>query len=154
MARNSLVVRTDPFFVPLREAVDTLFNDSFVGPAARNWATVWGIGSRLPVNIYADDEGYTFVAVVPGVNSDELHIETEGNTVKINGEVMAPAIAADDKVRTLRSEIAYGKFSRAFEMPEDIVADKIEATLENGVLTLRVPKAEAVRPRTIKVQAK
>jgi HSP20 family protein len=153
MARN-LILRNDPFFMPLRDAVDTLLNDSFVSPQARDWATVWGAGSRLPINIYADADGYTFVALVPGVKADVLHIETEGSTVKLSGEIIAPALSADEKVQTLRSEIGYGKFSRAFELPEDIEADQIEATLENGILTLRVPKAEAVKPRTIKVQAK
>jgi HSP20 family protein len=63
-------------------------------------------------------------------------------------------VSADEKVQTLRSEIGFGKFSRAFEMPEEIDADKIDANLESGVLTVRVPKAEAVKPRMIKVQAK
>ena len=153
MARN-LIVRTNPFYTPLSEAVDRLFNDAWVSPQSRDWATVWGVGSRLPVNIYADAEGYTFVAVVPGVKADELSIEAEGNVVKFSGEVIAPAVSADEKVRTLRNEIAYGKFNRAFELPEEIEADKIEANLENGILTVRVPKAEAVKPRTIKIQAK
>jgi HSP20 family protein len=153
MARN-LIVRTNPSFMPLRNAMDALFNDSFVNPTLADWSTVWGVGSRLPLNIYADGDAYTFVALVPGVKSEELTIEAEGNTVKISGEMIAPALSADEKVRTLRNEIGYGKFSRAFEMPDEIDADKIEANLENGVLTLRVPKAEAVKPRTIKVQAK
>ncbi len=157
MARNMIVRTTDPFFTPLSAAVDALFNDTWQGyasPRAANWATVWGVGSRLPLNIYADAEGYTFVALVPGGKADELNVEAEGNTVKINGELVAPAVSADEKVQTLRSEIGYGKFSRAFELPEEIDADKIEANLENGVLTVRVPKAEAVKPRAIKVQAK
>jgi HSP20 family protein len=150
-----MVVRTnDPFFMPLSAAVNALFNDAQVGPRSAEWATAWGLGSRLPLNIYADTEGYTFVALVPGVKAEELNIETEGNTVKISGELVAPAVSADEKVQALRSEIGFGKFSRAFEMPEEIDADKIDANLESGVLTVRVPKAEAVKPRTIKVQAK
>jgi HSP20 family protein len=85
---------------------------------------------------------------------DDRAVLPVGSTVKLSGEIIAPALSADEKVQTLRSEIGYGKFSRAFELPEDIEADQIEATLENGILTLRVPKAEAVKPRTIKVQAK
>jgi HSP20 family protein len=154
MSRNMLVRTNDPFFMPWSAAMNALFNDAQVNPRAADWATVWGAGSRLPLNIYADAEGYTFVALVPGVKADELSIETEGNTVKLSGELIAPAIAADENARALRSEIGFGKFSRAFEMPEEIDADKIEANLDNGVLTVRVPKAEAVKPRTIKVQAK
>ena len=154
MSRNMIVRTNDPFFMPLSAAMNALFNDAQVNPRAADWATVWGAGSRLPVNIYADAEGYTFVALVPGLKAEELNIETEGNTVKISGELIAPAISADEKVQTLRSEIGYGKFSRAFEMPEDIDTDKIDANLDNGILTVRVPKAETVKPRTIKVQAK
>ena len=154
MARNMVVRTNDPFIMPLSAAMNALFNDAQVNPRAADWATVWGAGSRLPLNIYADAEGYTFVALVPGVKGDELNIETEGNTVKISGELIAPALSADEDVRALRSEIGFGKFSRAFEMPEEIDADKIEAHLDNGVLIVRVPKAEAVKPRTIKVQAK
>ena len=154
MSRNMIVRTNDPFLMPWSAAMNALFNDAPANPRAADWATVWGAGSRLPLNIYADAEGYTFVALVPGVKADELAIETEGNTVKISGELIAPAPSADEKAQTLRSEIGFGKFSRAFEMPEEIDADKIEANLDNGVLTVRVPKAESVKPRTIKVQAK
>jgi HSP20 family protein len=154
MSRNTLVVRHDPFFMPLRDAMDTLLNDSFISPVARDWATTWGIGSRLPINIYADAEGYTFVAVVPGLKAEEVTIEVEGNTIKLSGETIAPAISADEKVRTLRNEIGFGKFNRSFELPDAIDATKIDANLENGLLTVRVPKAESVKPRSIKVQAK
>jgi HSP20 family protein len=154
MSRNTLVVRHDPFFMPLRDAMDTLLHDSFISPVARDWATTWGIGSRLPINIYADADGYTFVAVVPGLKADDVTIEVEGNTLKLSGETIAPAISADEKVRTLRNEIGFGKFNRSFELPDEIDAAKIDAQLENGLLTVRVPKAEAVKPRSIKVQAK
>lgn len=149
MLTRNIVLRNDPFAI-----VNRFMNDRFFDPRSRDWATVWGVGSRLPIDIYEDGDGYTFVAIAPGVKADELGIETEGNVIKISGETIAPAVSADEKTTTLRNEIGYGKFSRSFELPEDIEADKIEAKLENGVLTLRVPKAEVVRPRTIKVQAK
>ena len=149
MLTRSIVLRADPF----AHFVNRFMNDSLVRPS-REWATVWGLGSRLPIDIYEDGAGYTFVAIAPGLSADAISIETQGNVVKISGETVAPALSADEKVRTLRSEIGYGKFSRSFELPEDIQADKIEAKQENGVLTLHVPKAEEVKPRTIKVQAK
>ena len=150
MLTRSLALRTDPF----AHVVDRFLNDGWLGPRSRGWASVWGLGSRLPIDIYEDGEGYTFVAVTPGLKADDIRIETEGNVVKIGGETVAPTLSADEKVATLRSEIGYGKFARSFELPEDIDADKIEARLENGLLTLRAPKAEVVKPRTIKVQAK
>ncbi|HEY4691320.1 MAG TPA: Hsp20/alpha crystallin family protein [Anaerolineae bacterium] len=148
MLTRSIVIR-DPF----ANMVNRFMNDSLFRPS-REWATVWGIGSRLPIDVYEDGEGYTLVAIAPGVKADELSIETEGNAIKLSGEFIAPAASADQDVQTLRNEIGYGKFSRSFELPEDIEADKIEAKLENGVLIVRVPKAEAVKPRSIKVQAK
>ena len=154
MARNMIVRTNDPFFMPLSTAMNALFNDAQVNPRSAEWATAWGVGSRLPLNIYSDAEGYTFVALVPGVKADEVSIEAEGSTVRISGELIAPALSADEKVQTLRSEIGFGKFNRAFEMPDEIDADQIDANLDNGVLTVRVPKAEAIKPRTIKVQAK
>ncbi len=147
MITRNIVLR-DPF----ANVVNRFMNDEFFRPVTRDWATVWGLGSRLPMDIYEDRDGYTFVAVAPGLTADDVHIETEGSVIKISGETIAPALSADENVRALRSEIGYGKFSRSFELPEDIEADKIEAKLENGVLTLRVPKAETVKPHTIKVQ--
>lgn len=145
MLTRSLLIRTDPF---------TQFVDRALGNSARDWATVWGLGSRLPMDIYEDRDGYTFVAIVPGLNADDIRIETEGNVIRISGQTNAPSLSAEDNVRTLRSEIGYGEFGRSFGLPEDIDAEKIEAKLENGVLTLRVPKAEEAKPRTIKVSAK
>lgn len=150
MLTRSLVLRNDPF----AHVVNRFMNDGWFSPHSHEWATVRGVGSRLPIDIYEDGEGYTFVAVAPGLTAEDISIETQGNVVKISGETIAPALSADEKVTALRSEIGYGKFARSFELPEDIQADKIEAKLENGVLALRVPKAEAVKPRTIKVSAK
>ena len=150
MLTRSLVLRRDPIF----NVVDRFVNDRAFAPLSREWATVWGVGSRLPMDIYEDGEGYTFVAVVPGLSADEIQIETEGNLIKFSGETIAPALSSDEKAHTLRSEIGYGKFARSFELNEDIQADNIEARLDNGVLTVRVPKAEAVKPRTIKVVTK
>jgi len=151
---RQMIIRQDPFFAPFNKVMNAMLNDSFARPLNRDWATVWGIGSRLPMDIYEDGEGYTFVAVVPGLSADEIKIETEGNFIKFSGEIIAPALSSDENARTLRSEIGYGKFVRSFELTEDVEADKVEARLDDGVLTVRVPKAEAVKPRTIKVQAK
>ena len=103
MTRNMIVRTNDPFTTPLSATVNALFNDAWVNPRAANWATVWGVGSRLPLNIYADPESYTFVALTPGLTAEQLNIETEGNTVKISGETIAPALSADERTRVLRS---------------------------------------------------
>lgn len=149
MARN-IMLRHEPF----ANVVNRFFNDTSYRPLTREWATAWGLGSRLPLDIYEDNDGYTFVAVTPGLSTDEISIEAQGNVVKISGETVAPAISAEENVTTLRHEIGYGKFSRSFELPEEIQADKIEAKLEKGLLVVSIPKAEEAKPRTVKITTK
>ncbi len=149
MAR-SIVLHNDPFV----KVINRYFNNDFFRPVAREWQAIRGVGSRLPVDIYTDNDGYTFVALVPGLNADDLNVEAHGNVVKIGGETFAPAQTSEENVTSLRSEIGFGKFSRSFELPEEIDADKIEARLEKGTLTVSVPKAESVKPRSIKVKTK
>lgn len=149
MARN-IMLRHEPF----ANVVNRFFNDTSYRPLTREWATAWGLGSRLPLDIYEDNDGYTFVAVTPGLSTDEISIEAQGNVVKISGETVAPAISAEENVTTLRHEIGYGKFSRSFELPEEIQAGKIEAKLEKGLLVVSIPKAEEAKPRTVKITTK
>jgi HSP20 family protein len=146
---RKLVLHTDPFNV-----VNRFFNDELYRPLTREWVNAWGLGSRLPIDIYQDGEGYTFVALAPGLNAEELTIEAHNNVLRIAGETIAPSLSTQENVVALRSEIGYGKFNRSFELPEDIDAEKIEARLEKGLLVVRVPKAETAKPRSIKVQAK
>lgn len=149
MARN-IMLRHEPF----ANVVNRFFNDTSYRPLTREWATAWGLGSRLPLDIYEDNDGYTFVAVTPGLSTDEISIEAQGNVVKISGETVAPAISAEENVTTLRHEIGYGKFSRSFELPEEIQGGKIEAKLEKGLLVVSIPKAEEAKPRTVKITTK
>ncbi len=103
---------------------------------------------RLAVDVLADDEGYTIRALVPGLRSEDLHVEVLNNTVSIRGE-FHPVESEDAKY--LVSELPAGRFSRVLSLPTALDSSKAEASLNNGVLTMRVPKAEAHRPRTIKV---
>lgn len=146
---RKLILRTDPFNI-----VNRFFNDELHRPLSSEWVNAWGVGSRLPIDIYQDGEGYTFVALAPGLNADALTIEAHNNVLRIAGETIAPSLSTQEGVVALRSEISYGKFNRSFEVPEDIDSDKIEARLEKGLLVVRVPKAETAKPRTIKVQVK
>lgn len=146
MVRN-ILVRTDPFVNTLQR----IFNDETFRPVAREWRSA---SRGLPVNIYADADNYTIVAVAPGLSADQLSVEAQGNLMTISGETSVASQHIDAQATALRSEIGFGKFSRSFELPEDIDTDKIEARLDKGLLTLVIPKAEAVKPRTIKVEAK
>ncbi|NLG71889.1 MAG: Hsp20/alpha crystallin family protein [Chloroflexi bacterium] len=104
--------------------------------------------SLLPVDVVADDEAYTLQAVVPGVQADDIQIEVLKNRVSIRGEFKNQD--GQDE-RCLLRELPGGKFRRSLALPSEIDAEKVEARLENGLLTLRLPKAEAYRPKTIHI---
>jgi HSP20 family protein len=104
----------------------------------------------FPMDVKAGDEAYEINALLPGVTVEELEISIVQDTVTIQGNLKVER-SADD--RYLMQERPNGKFYRSVQLPDELDADKAEAHLENGVLTLRIPKSEAVRPRTVKVIA-
>ena len=103
---------------------------------------------RLAVNVREDDDAYSLSAIVPGMKADDLNIEIAENVVTIDG-----TFAADENDYLMR-ELPQGKFHRSLRMPVELDAEKAEAKIEDGLLTLRVPKAESARPKTIKVNIK
>jgi HSP20 family protein len=103
---------------------------------------------RLPLDVVAGDEGFQVMAYVPGVNPDEVEITVEGDELTIRGAL--PQV--EEGTNFIRRELYHGRFERrlTFNVPVDV--DGIEAHFSNGLLTLTVPKAEAVRPKQIKIQ--
>jgi HSP20 family protein len=105
----------------------------------------------FPVDLSETSEEYTLKAFLPGLSAEEVNIEYNNNTLSINGEYKAEE---EDKSEKLLNEFPAGRFGRSFELAEPIILDKIEASMSNGVLTVRIPKAEEAKPRTIKIVAK
>ncbi len=105
----------------------------------------------VPMNVVAEEDAFVITAWVPGLDVDDLHIEVVDDTVTIEGEFPAPE--EDDKKQVLLQEIPFGRFKRVITLPTTLEAGEAEAELRNGVLTLRIPKAEALRPKTIKIKA-
>lgn len=134
--------------VSLRDAMDRLFEDSFVRP------DMWANGSALavPVDLWESKDAYHLKADVPGMTPDDIDINVTQDTVTISGEVKAASSIKDDEA-WLRQERRSGKFTRSFTLPVAIDANKVDATFQSGVLHLTLPKSEAVRPRQIKVRA-
>jgi HSP20 family protein len=102
----------------------------------------------LSVDVQSNDEGYQINALVPGMSADDLEIEILNNTVTIRGEFKS---SASEGAKYLVCELPAGQFSRVITLPTAVDAAKTEASIKNGVLTLSVPKAEAHRPKAIKV---
>ena len=146
------VARWDPFrdLVTLREAMDRLFEESYVRPGTRWTASSDEGRCALPIDVYATDEEVVIVAAVPGMDPKDVDITIEGDTLSIKGEIKGPL----DNVDYVIQERSYGKFSRNLRLNVPVEPDKAEATFEKGVLTLVIPKKEAIKPRTIKVTSK
>lgn len=146
------LMRWEPFrdLITLRDAMDRLFEDSFFRTSL-TWREVEGERvMRLPLDVYMTPEEVVIQATVPGLKPEDVQITLEGDTLTIKGEVKPPI----ENVDYILQERPYGQFSRTLTFNIPIQADKAEATFENGVLTLVVPKAEAIKPKTIKVKTR
>jgi HSP20 family protein len=99
----------------------------------------------LGVNVSEQDDAYVLSALVPGLKAEDLNIQVLENVVSIEGEYQA----ADAEY--LLSELPSGSFRRALRLPTEIQAEKVEAKIVDGVLTLNLPKAESARPKKINI---
>jgi HSP20 family protein len=102
----------------------------------------------LAVDVATGDEAYDISALVPGLDADDLDIEVLNNTVTIRGEFKS---SEEEQDKYLVCELPNGRFSRVITLPTAADASKVEASIRNGVLFLHIPKAEADRPKSIKV---
>jgi HSP20 family protein len=102
----------------------------------------------LPVDVREQDEAYLLTTFVPGLKAEDINIQIIEDTLTIEGEY------GQHEGQALMSELPSGAFRRALRLPAQLDAEKAEAKIENGILTLRIPKAESARPRVIKVASK
>ena len=134
----------------LRDRMDRLFNETF----GRGWGggeeglanTVW----MPPVDVYETGDSIVLKADLPDVNKDAVDISIENNTLTLRGERKLENETKDKNF--YRMERSYGTFTRSFTLPPTVAADKVEASFDNGVLTLTLPKREESKPRQIKVK--
>jgi HSP20 family protein len=101
-----------------------------------------------PVDIVEDETGITVWADLPGVPRDRLGIKVTGDNLVIEG---ASAVPASADMELLYGEVQSPQYRRSFTLSRELDPGKIEAKLANGVLRLRIPKAEEARPRRIEV---
>lgn len=145
------MIRWEPFgeLMDLRRSVDKLFEEMrpfrFFEWPEMTW------GSMFPaLDMYETDDSLVIKAALPGVKLDDVEINITGDTLTIRGEVKAAEEVKKESYH--RQERRYGAFRRAVSLPMGLKVDKADAVFENGVLTLSIPKAEEVKPKTIKVQ--
>ena len=135
--------------VSLREAMDRLFEDSFI--RSNGWASSNGHPLAVPVDLWETKDAYHLRADLPGLTPDDIEINVTPDTVTISGETKPGTDVTNEG--WLRQERLFGKFKRSFTVPTQIDPSKVEAKFTNGVLELVLPKAENQKPRTIKINA-
>jgi HSP20 family protein len=102
-----------------------------------------------PVDVYEDEGGITLLADLPGVTRENLSVRVEGDSLLIEGSVSTPA---PQELELLHGEAQLGSYRRLFTLSRELDANSVEAQLKDGVLQLRIPKAEAAKPRRIEVR--
>jgi HSP20 family protein len=102
----------------------------------------------LALNVREENEEFVVNALVPGLKADDLNIQILEDVVTVEGEFK------QDESEYLLRELPHGSFRRTIRLSDPVQADKAQARITDGVLTLRLPKAESARPKTIKVTVK
>ena len=140
----------DDTFARLEGDMDRLFQgfwqDRGAPAMARAYSTAYP-----PINAWEDGEAAWLESELPGLTMDDIEVLVRGNEVSIKGERKIGT--ADANAMWLMRERGQGSFTRTFTFPWEIDADKVEAKLRDGVLTVRLPKAESHKPKKIKVLA-
>ena len=138
--------------VTLREAMNNLFEESFVRPPSTRWLRARAQEGRceLPIDAYVTSDDLVIVSQVPGLSPEDVEITIEDDTLSIKGEFKA----SDADIDYMIQERPYGTFCRTLRLNIPVQPDKAEAVFDKGVLVLTLPKAEEVKPKIIKVKAK
>ena len=131
--------------IALREAMNRLIDDEFFNRDGERERL-----ARLPIDVYSTDDEIVVTAAIPGMEPDAVNITVEGDTLVISGET-PPMI---ENVDWSLIERFHGKFTRSLTLNVPVNTDGIEATFDKGLLSLVLPKAEAIKPKKIEVKAK
>jgi HSP20 family protein len=140
--------RWDPFVdaSDLQAEMNRLL-DSFFGRPAR--ASVLDRVWAPPVDMYQTAEELVMAVELPGVSEKDVSLSITGDVLTLKGE--RPASAGVKREDFFRAERWLGRFERALPLPIPVQVDKVKAAFRDGILTIRLPKAEAIKPKEIKI---
>jgi HSP20 family protein len=152
-AKESSVERWDPFgelrrWRPLRSPLFPGSLRDFFGEGLEDWPTSREL--RPAVDVHEDDARYTVSVELPGSKKEDVTVELEGDVLTIRGEKKSER--EEKKERAHYVERRFGSFSRSFSLPQDALAEKIDASFQEGVLTLTIPKGGKAKPKTIAIK--
>jgi len=145
----SNLTRWEPIrdMMTLREAMDQLFDDAFTRPHSTS-----GVSLSPAIDLYQTADDVVVKASLPGLKAEDVEISVESNVLTLRGEFNQESEKkeATYHIRERRS----GAFERSVMLPTDVQTDKAKADFEDGILTITLPKAETVKPKTITIKAK
>jgi HSP20 family protein len=134
----SLLIRPEPFTRDVDRLFDRLFD---VGAASQRWAPA--------MDLTEAEDHYLLKADLPGLSEDDVSIEVENGVLTISGE--REAEHERNEKGWHRIERSFGRFSRTLTLPEGLDPDGVTAEFDRGVLSVRIPKPEQVKPRRIEI---
>jgi HSP20 family protein len=139
------LTRYNPFneVVSLREAMDRLFEDSFISRS--------GMGRGVASNLYETADSFVLQIPMPGVNPEAVEITAQQDTLSVKWETH---FTAPENATVHWNGFGAGQYQQSFTLPSAINSEKAEASYESGILTLSLPKAEHAKARTVKVTSK
>lgn len=135
----------------LRDAMDRFMEAAFTNPwLTPLWSEATTAGAlSFPVNVYQSADNYLVTAAIPGVDPENVQVTALNGTLTITGEIKPSSL---EGYEPLYRESVYGQFRRDIRLPGDVAVENAEATYENGVLRLTLPKAEHLKPRSLRVK--
>ncbi|MBN1562195.1 MAG: Hsp20/alpha crystallin family protein [Anaerolineae bacterium] len=145
---SNKISRWDPIrdMITMRQAMDRMLDESFTRGSETRGTGAW----LLPMDAYITDDAIVIRADVPGIAAEDLDITIEGDALTIRGEIQRDS---DEHRKYVLLERPTGRFERTLTINTPINHDVVEAAFKDGVLTLTLPKAEAVKPRQIAVKS-
>lgn len=137
-------------FMTLRDAMDRLFEDSFVTPGRWFNLTSNSNGTGyLPLDIYETPDELVLRAFVPGVTPENLDVNYQQGVLTLRAKTIAPEV--DENVRWYVRELSAGEIIRQVSLPRHVDVDHAQASFEHGVLTLHLPKTADAKPKQIQI---
>lgn len=148
------LVRLEPAreMLSLREAMDRLFEESFLRPGS--FGVSDSASAMLPLDMYETENDVVVKAAIPGVKPEDIEVTVTGDLLSIKGEFRTESEQKDEKRNYHRQERRYGSFCRQVTLPSGVNADACAADFENGVLTLTLPKVEEAKVKKVQIKSK
>ena len=141
----TLLKRSDSYYPSIPSLIDSLFSRDWMDWSTSNYSST---NTTLPaVNVKETDDEYTLEVAAPGMKKDDFKINLENNQLTISSELKKEKENKKEDIFT-RREFSYQSFLRSFSIPENVVeGEKITAKYSDGILTVKLPKREEVKPK-------